>query len=519
MSPSSSVLADRETFFFTGSKIPAPIVPSYPHLLHSNNIPSIIEAATVQSDVELLDREGAMVAEELAEATTYLDRIRAVRDRLQMARHRQNILLSPIRRLPPGILEKIFLNCLGELELCYTNPPWTCSHVCRQWRTVALATPELWSTIVTPMYPDENNVAISMKRIELMLQRSGLAPLTIEWQPHHYHGRNAHATSLSLLQLLVPHSHRWHSLKLKLPNDARLLQTLKGLVGRLPNLRFLRIFAFHDIGSSIKEFAADSKLETLHMSGNQTLLKLQLSVRHLRHLTIQSEASYPVWEYLQGAEELRSLKISHIWIAPSESLKTKARSKRLCLPRLTHLTIHSFPLDMLDYFTCPSLEVLEFKAYYRYKKAPFGPDLCNFLRRTRRNIRSFTLNDFPALSDQTMRGIVKALPAVEHLNISNSQASCNAFFEPQGRADTGGSFPCLTQLDLYRCQAAAEILLDFIEERVAGSSPTLQKVSIGCMSRTFPQGSEESARLRKLVVEHGLRYDGHLEDSTIVDSD
>ncbi|KAK0457490.1 uncharacterized protein EV420DRAFT_1548539 [Desarmillaria tabescens] len=91
--------------------------------------------------------------------------------------------LHPIRRLPDDILTVIF-------ELCVRNPtklldswhsydydslvtddaPWTLSHVCRQWRAVAVNTSRLWSC-VNLTFSDSEELGNERYLLELQLER------------------------------------------------------------------------------------------------------------------------------------------------------------------------------------------------------------------------------------------------------------------------------------------------------------------------------------------------------------
>ncbi|KDQ65170.1 hypothetical protein JAAARDRAFT_84583, partial [Jaapia argillacea MUCL 33604] len=85
---------------------------------------------------ELIDLEAEMVVSrnriELLQRRESESRIRS---------HYIKSLLSPIRRLPPEILSKIFLMCLDEVEEIQVL--WL-TEVCFHWREVALSTPTLW---------------------------------------------------------------------------------------------------------------------------------------------------------------------------------------------------------------------------------------------------------------------------------------------------------------------------------------------------------------------------------------
>ncbi|KAJ7504369.1 hypothetical protein B0H11DRAFT_1710232, partial [Mycena galericulata] len=75
--------------------------------------------------------------------------------------------LSPVGRLPPEMLSRIFLFCSDPGSLSWIK---SVSHICRHWRAVALGCPNLWSFPVfsQPKWADE------------MLKRSKMAPLTIK---------------------------------------------------------------------------------------------------------------------------------------------------------------------------------------------------------------------------------------------------------------------------------------------------------------------------------------------------
>ncbi|KAF6752390.1 hypothetical protein DFP72DRAFT_904769 [Ephemerocybe angulata] len=67
-------------------------------------------------------------------------------------------LLSPIRRMPLEILHAIFRHCLPTEHNAVMNPvaaPLLLTHVCRQWRDLAIGMPLLWSSLHIPIphYP------------------------------------------------------------------------------------------------------------------------------------------------------------------------------------------------------------------------------------------------------------------------------------------------------------------------------------------------------------------------------
>ncbi|KAJ7836527.1 hypothetical protein B0H13DRAFT_2106817 [Mycena leptocephala] len=88
------------------------------------------------------------------------------RESIRTLQSRRNAL-SPIGRLPPEILSRIFLFCSHPDSLSWIKEV---SHISRHWRAVALGCPSLWSFPIfsQPKWADE------------MLKRSKMAPLTVK---------------------------------------------------------------------------------------------------------------------------------------------------------------------------------------------------------------------------------------------------------------------------------------------------------------------------------------------------
>ncbi|KAJ2922498.1 hypothetical protein H1R20_g14613, partial [Candolleomyces eurysporus] len=67
--------------------------------------------------------------------------------------------LAPIRRLPPEVLQTIFVHCLPtdhNPSLAPKEAPFLITHICRRWRDLAFRTPRLWARlhVHVPIYPE-----------------------------------------------------------------------------------------------------------------------------------------------------------------------------------------------------------------------------------------------------------------------------------------------------------------------------------------------------------------------------
>ncbi|KAK0464404.1 uncharacterized protein EV420DRAFT_1637969 [Desarmillaria tabescens] len=102
------------------------------------------------------------------------------------------VALEPVRRLHDIVLSEIFIACHEDMtkrvatgycnSLNSEDPPWTLSQVCRRWRSVALSTARIWSSIKMtfheePMSVEEEKLFYYM--LCLQLERSQSHPLSL----------------------------------------------------------------------------------------------------------------------------------------------------------------------------------------------------------------------------------------------------------------------------------------------------------------------------------------------------
>ncbi|KAJ6485919.1 hypothetical protein C8R45DRAFT_1214598 [Mycena sanguinolenta] len=125
-------------------------------------------------------------------------------------------LLTPIRRLPPELLQEVFL-------LAATSPldvVIRLAHVCSYWRAVALDISQLWATIRLP---------ISNPQLNFYLSHAKSAPLSIFCQPR---------TQACALKKIARLSLHWRSLDLSVASS---FDQLNVIHQRIPLLKYLRL--------------------------------------------------------------------------------------------------------------------------------------------------------------------------------------------------------------------------------------------------------------------------------------
>ncbi|KIM41408.1 hypothetical protein M413DRAFT_52928, partial [Hebeloma cylindrosporum] len=122
-----------------------------------------------------------------------LGTLTARRDEVDRAVLQLYRILSPARNVSEGIWSKIFSHCLSDTSLPTVNfseAPLLLTRVCRGWKSIAIKTPQLWSSVSVdiPSYEmrnkrsaDWSDIGVSSRKAMLndWLDRSGELPLTI----------------------------------------------------------------------------------------------------------------------------------------------------------------------------------------------------------------------------------------------------------------------------------------------------------------------------------------------------
>ncbi|KAK7031824.1 F-box domain-containing protein [Favolaschia claudopus] len=137
-------------------------------------------ALFAQKKAEILDIEAQMAA--------LVQCISAIREAQQVIRARLKSYKYPVLSLPHEIVAEIFIHTIPPYP--DPPPPRTCpstvlTQICRQWREIAIGTPQLWKTIYLVAY----NLPIPQRRsfdsqqafrqASLWVKRSGSCPLSV----------------------------------------------------------------------------------------------------------------------------------------------------------------------------------------------------------------------------------------------------------------------------------------------------------------------------------------------------
>ncbi|KAK0462383.1 uncharacterized protein EV420DRAFT_1184420 [Desarmillaria tabescens] len=187
--------------------------PQWTHLTRSNNPPSQYEEFVLSGMISAYDQQIKDIDMEKSNLEAFslslkaqiiavfqrMDVLRQERARVTEAvRQRQN-LLNPVRRLPPEILNHIFLDTidfpvprtliiqeeeddskLSDWKFTPTESSlWSITEVSKKWRSASLSSPRLWSyvnIVITDSNFDDHSY---IRQLGLQLDRSARYPLSI----------------------------------------------------------------------------------------------------------------------------------------------------------------------------------------------------------------------------------------------------------------------------------------------------------------------------------------------------
>ena len=267
--------------------------------------------------------------------------IKSLEDSIRVLRRQRNAL-APLSSLPTEIIATIFSflpNMLSAISP-HKKPDhlvWLCvSHVCHQWRDIALNQPVFWSHV------DFTN--ISSAGAAEILARAKTTPLYLEARCLGGHWDNAQFRSFrEQLHLRVSRIHHLHISA----NPQRLRKTLQGLVSPAPTLQSLslssedkrpKVVVAETLFGGTMPRLSSLKLSNCVISWESSLLK-GLQCLEIRSPPVNARPSFPIW--LGTLNEIRQLKT--LTLHSASPITSPINVERIVtLPSLTHLDISDF---------------------------------------------------------------------------------------------------------------------------------------------------------------------------------
>ncbi|CAA7260777.1 unnamed protein product [Cyclocybe aegerita] len=251
----------------------------FSHLLTSNAPPSHEEATQIREFIIILEENVALLEGQFDEESN------KTRANLSKTISEYRAVLSPIRTLPPEILEKILLEDrdypFPQRQVHY---PWGLSHVCRFWRGVVISSPHFWNIIALDLSFKPKRMRSFETCMDVVLERSRNVGLYVAIYGSHDDDDNPSR----LLSILASHSERWANLFIMSgPETLMKLSSVKGRLSLLSRIGITFLSIFGTQGKyDLDMFAVAPKLRYALVAGSLgphlDTLHLPLPWSHLR---------------------------------------------------------------------------------------------------------------------------------------------------------------------------------------------------------------------------------------------
>ncbi|KDQ51886.1 hypothetical protein JAAARDRAFT_495695 [Jaapia argillacea MUCL 33604] len=313
---------------------------NYLHALRSNHTLSRAERHDLEAKlarwvkvIDGLDEEPGLSVD-----NSFVEKIKIASEEAHQIRG----ILSPIRLLPPELLSAVFLQC----NRTYPNPdpreaPLLLTHVCCHWRRVAVSTPMLWSALHVHPHKDQDKLHSYKSLLELFLTRSDTTPLYLRLQL-------LPVAPEGVLDIIVPHAHRWRDIQMDMQGHPKQLQVLIG-VAETPLLRTITIqtpdryrFQQHHL-QDIKCFRRAPLLRHLALMSWWDPSLIQFPWSQLTHLRLGGDASPATFTASSWSDMLRQcVELRHLELDFADArISTSPVETPILLPHLQFLKLQN----------------------------------------------------------------------------------------------------------------------------------------------------------------------------------
>ena len=260
------------------------------HLLTPNNSPSNVEEMLARNKIQALQDSLTVLQLEidnyLSDPRTAATDLESHKAAIIKSISAHESIISPLRKLPPELLQVIFQKTYWDL-VTTLSLPWSLSQICQSWRKIVHATPILWSCITLVFHTKPTSLRSQEARLRFILQQSLNVDLRVSIRGSL--GYLEDDKRLSLLLILMAHSERWGylSLDFTIVESITYLQVVKNHFPRLSQLH-LKFGIPEGLAMTVDMFSIAPRLETV-IIGNVHDVR---SIRVIVPLPLQQLSSY-----------------------------------------------------------------------------------------------------------------------------------------------------------------------------------------------------------------------------------
>lgn len=389
------------------------------HVLFTNHIPSVSEATRIRAWCKKPASELAQLNGEVFKLEAALASLTRQRDELRDLVDAHRALLSPIRQVPPEILQHIFVLCLpsnGNPRMHHSEAPLLLGRICSRWRKVVMGTAELWASIHVTVSPGSTRKAGGFSLISsphqpdvrrhdfvrAWLERSGNLP--IDFSLHSQPSESTFplvSSPSTFLTAILPLSSRWRRIELEV--SASDLEVLRDLESKdIPSLEY---FAFHtskarnhwnvavpdtddQLATSLAFLSAAPRLYRFSFDRAYSGIPLSLPWNQITELCVLN-ATLDIGSVLPFLTDCPQLcKCTFRYADYTRPVPIR----RISLPRLEELSLHSFVphglelrntiFHLYDYLDAPMLRDLQVEASSGHPARNFVRPIANLISRS-----------------------------------------------------------------------------------------------------------------------------------------
>ncbi|KAJ6471922.1 hypothetical protein C8R45DRAFT_1217887 [Mycena sanguinolenta] len=397
-------------------------------ILHTNMVPSDAECQSIHDLLVGPRKSLSDLNEEIGRIQAELEQFTRKRDELENFIHSHEALLSPMRRLPDDTLRDIFVASLPSARystLSAADPPLLLCRISQRWRSLALSTPRLWTSLHLALPPVEDSRTAhgpELRQIDdavkKWLSRSGSLPLSISFVVPR--STSGYYPISQLLGSFMHHSRRWNSIRFNFPNNH--LFAGFGILSPadVPLLRSVVISPglFNDNSGSLSflSFLGAPKLQRLSLL-NHNYDDLPVRWDALQHISFQMPG-FGVTRAIEALRQCPALETCTIEIDRFASHDAPVVSEPCYLGHLQRLSVVEIcpGPDLFQYLVLPSLRCLE-SSHVGPERLPPGPLPCFSVVHSTPCLESLHLRVSTLTTEALVAGL-RLIPMLKELRIS-----------------------------------------------------------------------------------------------------
>ncbi|KAJ7602707.1 hypothetical protein DFH06DRAFT_1397229 [Mycena polygramma] len=466
-------------------------------LLTSNQPPLDSDFLTVQSVLFETDARLVSVDDEIACVSQQLEKLKQKRSSLSSYRAQNGSILSLLRRMPPEILGEIFMRTLPSprrrKRIQIADSPWVLTHVCQDWKKIALSIHSLWSSVIVSYLPETGAGTYSLAMVETQIARAQNAKLKI-----HFYG-NGHVSGnsqeqIEMFKTLARHATRWAELNAQL--TLALFPLVANLRGNLPSLRKLWIrwsgHTLHMLPQDLETFKQMPCLRDIGVLDYSRAFPFHFPAQHLTRYELEAP-----WDTHRRILLIAKNLVEACIINSDQPLILES-GETIDLAHLRRLYVDDVgQFSILRFLRVPVLEELatgtEIAIGNEDEATHILPHLDAFLTRSS-SIRSLRLD--PSADNNAIIDILHRFPSIVELAIS---------LEDRRRGISITAAPQLRSLSLG-WEAGANIdyhaLLEMVKSRMRADHCALKQIVLLLTEGTF--GPDSTFTELKMLREEGL---------------